>query len=369
MGGTVDTASTRTRKQPRLTMLTVLLLLGFVQFIRSEDTLVVNIAKNGNDTGECLEGGKTPCLTIDYVFKSLLPQQRSSVKIVVSNNQTLPTADGYISWTPKVSIVGRKGVVFRCNDGVSLFLNFVYAHSNSVVRMKGLHFENCRTVDDGIGFIIAYAGMFIMENCTFRNGGTVSVALVEEATIDNCVFEKLDGTMTPVVVYQATGLITAITNEKHQVVIKNSQIINNKGMLDNSTSSRNVGNGMILFALNGLQRNYSIHYEVIVENCIFANNVMKGKILPILTLEKSDNVSANFTILRTNFTNNTAPPTILLGSNESVEVDLNVIDSIFLNSSIPLDKHGIQVLQSIDSSGYSINTLRTNIKGTQFGGN
>ena len=344
----------------------VFVIVGLITLIRSEESVVVNIARNGNDSTQCLEGGRLPCLTVDYVLKNLLSKQRSSVKIVVSNNQSLPTADGYMSWVPKVVIVGKKDVIFRCNDGVSLFLNFIYT-SGSIFHMKGIHFENCRTVDDGIGFIIAYVDRVVMEDCTFCNGGTVSLALVEDATVDNCTFEKINATMTPVVVYQATALITAISSKKHQVVIRNSQIVNNKGLLDNSTSSRNIGNGMIIFALNGLQRNYSIHYDIVVENCVFTNNVMKGKILPILTVEKSYNLSVNFTIARTNFSNNSVPPTILLGSNYFVEVELNVIDSIFQNSSIPLDRHGIQVMQSIDSSGSSMNTLHTNIKRSQFG--
>lgn len=332
-----------------------------------EDRLVVDVASNGSDTSECLEGiDKGACLTIDYVLRNLLQKQMASVKIVVSNNQTLPSAEGYISWIPKVIIVAKKGVVFRCNDGVSPFLNFIYT-SNSVVYVKGLNLENCRTTDDGIGFIVAYIEQFYMEDCTFRRGGTVSLALVKEATVDNCVFEQLNGTLTPVLVYQATGLITAISSKKPRVTIRNSQIINNRGLFDNSTSSRNVGNGMMIFNLNGLQRNYSIHYNIIIENCLFANNSMRGKILPFLSVEKSNNVSVNFTISQTTFTNNSAPPTVLLGSNDLVDVELNIVDSIFQNSTLPLDRHGIQVLQSIDSSGSTTNTLRTNIERTQFG--
>ena len=342
----------------------VLALIALFPLCHSEDNFVVNVAKNGNDTAECLQGGRTPCLTIDYVLRNL--RQRPSVKIVVSNSQTLPSSEGYISWIPSVTIIGKRGTVFRCNDGVSLFLNFVYV-SNSVVRMRGLHFENCRTEDDGIGFIIAYSKVFILEDCTFHNGGVVSVALVEDVTINNCVFERLNGTLTPVLVYQATSIISAVSSKKQSVVIRNSQIINNKGLLDNSTNSRNIGNGMMIFDLNGLQRNYSIHYDIIVENCVVTNNVMKGRILPILRAEKSNNVSVNFTIVQTNFTNNSAPPTILLGSNDHVEVELNIIDSVFQNSSMPLDRHGIQIMQSVDSSGSVTNTLRTNIKHTQFG--
>ena len=145
-----------------------------VTLIHSEDSLVVNIARSGNDTTQCLEGGKIPCLTVDYVLRNLLSKQISSVKIVVSSNQSLPTADGYMSWVSKVVIVGKKDVIFRCKDGVSLFLNFIYT-SGSIVRMKGIHFENCRTVDDGIRFIIAYVDRVVMEDCTFCNGGTVSL--------------------------------------------------------------------------------------------------------------------------------------------------------------------------------------------------
>ena len=345
----------------------VLALAGVIAVCYGEDQLVIRVEKNGNDTSDCLQpGSKARCLTIDYVLKSLWEQQQPKVKIIVSNNQTLPTSKGYESWVPNVEIVGRRGVVFRCNDGVSLFLNFVFT-SKSSVRMKGVNFENCRTADDGIGFIIAYAEEFIMEDCTFRNGGTVSLALIERATVDNCRFEKLNGTMTPVLVYQATGLITAISSEKPGVFVRNSHIVNNYGLLDNSTSDRNVGNGMIIFDLGGLDRNYSIDYDIGIENCVVSNNVMKGKILPILAIEKSKNVTVNFTILQTNFTNNSAPPTILLGSNEFVDVAVNIIDSVFQNSSLPLDKHGLQVLQSVSSSGTSANTLHTNIERTQFG--
>ena len=358
-------------KMSEVVILLMLALTGLaapIPVVSQVDRFVVNVATNGNDTSECLQGGKMPCLTIDYVLRNLLQKQRSSVKIVVSNNQSLPSAEGYISWVPNVAIVAKKNVVFRCNDGVSPFLNFIYV-SNSIVHMKRLNFENCRTVDDGIGFIIAYVEELYMEDCTFRNGGTVSLALVKEATVDNCVFERLNGTLTPVLVYQATSLITAISSKKPKVYVRNSQIINNKGLWDNSTSSRNVGNGMMIFALNGLQRNYSIHYEIVIEDCVISNNKMKGKILPILTVEKSSNVSVNFTILRSKFTNNSVPPTILLGSNEAVDVELNIIDSVFQNSSLPLDRHGVRVLQSMDSSGYSANTLHTKIKGTQFGDN
>ena len=345
----------------------VLVFLALLPLCHTDDRLVINVAKNGNDTTDCLQGGKTPCLTIDYVLRNLLQQQRPSVRIVVSTNQTLPSSEGYISWIPSVTIVGKKGIVFRCNDGVSLFLNFVYANTNSIVRMRGLHFENCRTENDGIGFIIAYLKVFSMEDCTFRNGGVVSLALVEDVTVNNCVFERLNGTLTPVLVYMATSIIAAVSSEKQSIVIRNSQIINNKGLLDNSTDSHNVGNGMMIFDLNGLQRNYSIHYDIIVENCTVANNTMKGRILPIFRAEKSNNVSVNFTIVQTNFTNNSAPPTILLGTDDHVDVELNIVDSVFQNSSIPLDRHGIQVMQSIDSSGSSTNTLRTNIKRVQFG--
>ena len=345
----------------------VLVLISLLSLCHADERFTVNVVKNGKDTTDCLQGGKTPCLTIDYVLRNLLQQQRPSVRIVVSTNQTLPSSEGYISWTPSVTIIGKKGVTFRCNDGVSLFLNFIYANTNSIFRMRGLHFENCRTDDDGIGFIVAYLKVFIAEDCTFRDGGVVSLALVEDVTVSNCVFERLNGTMTPVLVYMATSIIAAVTSEKQSIVIRNSQIINNRGLLDNSTNSHNVGNGMMIFDLNGLQRNYSIHYDIIVENCTIANNSMKGRILPIFRAEKSNNVSVNFTIVHTNFTNNSAPPTILLGSDDHVDVELNVLDSVFQNSSMPLDRYGIQVMQSIDSSGSSTNTLRTNIKRVQFG--
>ena len=70
----------------------------------------------------------------------------------------------------------------------------------------------------------------------------------------------------------------------------------------------------------------------------------------------------NFTIVQTNFINNSAPPIILLGSNDHVDVELNLVDSVFQNSSIPLDNlsigsYGIQIMQSIDSSGLSMNSL------------
>ena len=345
----------------------VFVLLVLFPFCQTDDRLVINVAKNGKDTADCLQGGKTPCLTIDYVLRNLLNQQRPSVRIVVSSNQTLPSSEGYISWIPSVTIIGKRGIIFRCNDGVSLFLNFVYANTNSIFRMRGLKFENCRTENDGIGFIIAYLKVFAMEDCTFRNGGVVSLALVEDVTVNNCVFERLNGTLTPVLVYMATSIIAAVSSEKQSIVIRNSQIINNKGLLDNSTDSHNIGNGMMIFDLNGLQRNYSIHYDIIVENCTLANNTMKGRILPIFRAEKSNNVSVNFTIVQTNFTNNSAPPTILLGSDDHVDVELNIVDSVFQNSSIPLDRYGIQIMQSIDSSGSSTNSLRTNIKRVQFG--
>lgn len=345
----------------------VLVLFALLPLCLSDDRFVVYVAKKGNDTTDCLQGGKTPCLTIDYVLRNLLQQQRPSVRIVASTNQTLPSSEGYISWIPSVTIIGKKGITFRCNDGVSLFLNFIYVNTNSIVRMRGLHFENCRTENDGIGFIIAYLKVFIMEDCSFRNGGTVSLALVEDVTVNNCVFERLNGTMTPVLVYMATSIIAAVSSEKQSIVVRNSQIINNKGLLDNSTDSNNIGNGMMIFDLNGLQRNYSIHYDIIVENCTIANNTMKGRILPIFRAEKSSNVSVNFTIVQTNFTNNSASPTILLGSDDHVDVELNIVDSVFQNSSIPLDRYGLQVMQSIDSSGSSTNTLCTNIKRVQFG--
>ena len=120
----------------------ILAFFGLLPLCHSEGPLVVNVAKNGNDTADCLQGGKTLCLTIDYVFRNLLGKQLPSVKIVVSSSQTLPTSEGYISWTPDVTIVGKgKYIVFRCNDGVSLFLNFVYANQGTV-RMKRINFEN-----------------------------------------------------------------------------------------------------------------------------------------------------------------------------------------------------------------------------------
>ena len=124
--------------------------------------------------------------------------------------------------------------------------------------MERINFENCQTENDGIGFIIAYLQMFVMEDCTFRNGGTVSFALVEDATVDNCTFEKLNGTLTPVVIFQATSLIIATSSKQQSVTVRNSRIINNKGLWDNSNDSHNVGNGMIIFDLNGLQCDYHI---------------------------------------------------------------------------------------------------------------
>ena len=140
-------------------------------------------------------------------------------------------------------------------------------------------------------------------------------------TVDNCTFEKLNGTLTPVVVFQSTSLIFATSSKQQSVIVRNSQIINNKGLWDNSNDSHNVGN---------------IQYDILVENCIVSNNTMKGKILPILVIEKCSNVSVNFTILRTNFTNNSAPPTVFLGSDESVEIELNVLYSYFQNSNLYL---------------------------------
>ena len=95
--------------------------------------------------------------------------------------------------------------------------------------------------------------------------------------------------------------------------------------------------------------------------------VIKGRILPIFRDEKSNNVSVNFTIVQTNFTNNSAPPTILLGSDDHVDIELNIVDSIFQNSTIPLNRYGTQIMQSIDSSGSSTNSLHTNIKQVRFG--
>ena len=78
---------------------------------------------------------------------------------------------------------------------------------------------------------------------------------------------------------------------------------------------------------------------------------------PLLSLSMNTNTSTSFTVMNCSFVNYSFPPSALLDSLDSVNIELKVFDSVFRGCDIPL---GLQVIQ--DLSQTSANNISTNFK-------
>ena len=162
------------------------------------------------------------------------------------------------------------------------------------------------------------------------------------------------------------------------------------------------GPGIMIVDLSGLPIDMYfdiVHYDILIEDCNFTNNNFVGRSTPLLYSTYGQNFSSNFTIVNTNFVNNiiipderdrgfdsfpllsltmntntlinftvmkcsfvnySFPPSALLGSLDSVNVELNVLDSVFEGHGVP---QGLQVIQDLLET--SANNISTNFKGNK----
>ena len=334
------------------------LLLGLLSFAACEKGDVINVAENGADTKDCIEG-KTPCLTVDYVIQNF-DNDIAPAMVVVTYSQKISVSVYGFQFRDKITITGGKDIVFQCDDGVSFGFNFQAKWFGTSVNLTGIQFQNCAAL------VFIEVVEVTLQDCTVRNGGPVRFTNALWLTIDNCVFTNISTFGEPVI-YNFMQSINIYPEEPKQptIILQNSLIVDNWGY---ATSAQDIiGNGMLFFDTSlMLQGNIT----VLIENCNISNNIMSGKPAPLLSAEHSIEMYLNISINESIFLNNSIPLTILLTSTNG-DIHLNVINSYFQNSSTPLGGHGLQIVQAIDPYGHSdvidsSNTIHANFIGTRF---
>ena len=387
------------------------------QCLASDPGLLIRVNSDGADTAECVLGEK-PCLTLNYALTKL--QDRKSdqpgVEIMVSSpQQKFPCQGVYDFNFTSLTITGIGDVTFSGLFGMT----FEPDLKNVFVQVKGIRFENCgptKLDSDPFnpGVVFAFIDTLIFEDCKVHYGSSLFVR-VQNLTVDSCLFSDFSSSALPVltswVSFPGSKLGTRNlrpqprqTVEKPKIgtiVVRNSLITNNSGRYT-GPSDDYPGPGYMLVDVSGLpidQYFEIVHYDILVENCNFTNNDVMGRTTPFLYSNYGENFSANFTLLNNNFVNNTItpnkqdygfdsfpllslsmntntsytftvlacsfinysyPPTALLGSYNTVQVRLNVLDSTFQSSDVP---KGLQVIQKF--SGSSSNNITTNFKGNK----
>ena len=405
------------------------LLIGLLHCsLAQKDGLTIPVDKDGMDTLECVQGTKS-CLTLNYVLFSLQDKKPDlpPVEILVSTSQKFDCAGIYdFNFTSlTIANTGGEDVIFTGLFGMSFEPNLkdVYVH------MKGIHFENCRPTKRNPdpfnpGVVFAFIDTLILEECTVRYGSTLAVR-VQNLTVDSCIFSNFNSSTLPVLTswvsfpgYKFTPKAWASAGRKPlhvpplttedveksrigSIVVRNTTISNNTGTYM-GPSDDYPGPGIMIVDLSGLPIDTYfdiVHYDIIIEDCNFTNNNFVGRSTPLLYSMYGQNFSSNFTIVNSNFINNTIipderdrgfdsfpllslamntdtstnftvikcsfmnysfPPSALLGSLDSVNVELNVLDSVFEGHGAP---RGLQVIQ--DLSGTSANNISTNFKGNK----
>lgn len=398
----------------------IIILLISVTFERSvsDPGLLIHVDSNGVDTAECVLG-QSPCLTLNYALSKLQDRKsdQPAVEIIVSSSkQKFPCQGIYDFNFTSLSITGVGDVTFNGLFGMMFEpdLKGVFVH------IKGIRFENCipqpKPGADPFnpGVVYAFIETLIFEDCNVHYGSSLFVR-VQNLTVDRCIFSDFNSSALPVLTswvsfpdkkfrtrnWKPLPKWTTAKSKIVTIVVRNSTIANNSGRYT-GPSEDYPGPGYILVDMSGLpiDRYFEItHYSVLIENCNFTNNIIIGKTTPFLYSEYSENFAANFTIVNSNFVNNTitpdkhsygfdsfplislsmntntsytftvnkcsfinysVPPSARLGSHDSVDVEINVYESTFQSSNAP---HGLQVIQEF--SGSSNNTVNTHFKGNK----
>lgn len=125
------------------------------------------------------------------------------------------------------------------------------------------------------------------------------------------------------------------------IVVRNSSITNNTGKYIGPYGEL-PGPGIMQVDLSALPKDIDfdiVHYEVLIENCNFANNVFVGGAMPLFSTMYSQNFSANFLLKNILFSDNS------LAMSTNISISFTVMKSSFLNCSLPLSAH----LSSYDS--------------------
>ena len=379
--------------------------------------LIIHVDQDGVDTKECIQGQKS-CLTVNYALTSLqdMKSDQPPVEIMVSSStQKLPCQGHIVDYDfnfTSLSITGVGDVKF-----IGIFgLIFEPDLRNTFVRVKGIHFENCLPrPDSGLfnsGVVFAFIDTVIFEQCTVKYGSSLFVQ-VQNLTVDSCIFSDFHSNSLPVItswvsfpgssrfkLNQLEKSKSKVAIEKSKIgtiVIKNSLITNNTGTYTKpSDGSSWPVPGYLLVDLRGLPReDYFdiVHYNILIVNTSFSNNTFVGKITPLLSSAYNHNFSTNFTITNTSFSNNsitpnahdynfdlfpllaftmnsntsttftimrctfegyTFPPSVVLGSQDSVNIEINVLDSVFQSTShVP---RGLQIIHNLVETSANITT-------------
>ena len=225
------------------------------------------------------------------------------------------------------------------------------------------------------------------------------------------LFSDLESTALPVItswvsfpgskfkVYQQKKpqSMVAIKKSKIGTIVIRDSLITNNTWTYTGLSDDYPGPGFMIVDVSGLpaEQYFDIkHYNILVVNCSFTNNNFVGKTTPFLSSMYSQNFSSNFTILNTIFSNNsitpnqhdynfdlfpllalsmnsntsttftvmkcafenyTFPPSVVLGSQDSVNVEINVLESMF--QSIGHIPRGLQVIHKGEAL-FSPNSMR-----------
>lgn len=400
---------------PMIIIFTALL----IQCLASDPRLLIHVDSDGIDTVECILGEK-PCLTLNYALTKL--QDRKSdqpgVEIMVSSSQQKFRCQGIYDFNfTSLTITGIGDVTFSGLFGMTFEPNL----KDVFVQVKGIRFENCRpTKPDSDpfnpGVVFAFIETLIFEGCKVHYGSSLFVR-VQNLTVDSCLFSDFNSSALPVLTSWVSfpGSKFGTRNQKPQsrqtvvkskigtIVVRNSLITNNSGRYTRPSDDY-PGPGYMLVDMSGLPINQYfeiVHYNVLIENCNFTNNDVMGRTTPFLYSNYGENFSANFTLFNNNFVNNTIisdkhaydygfdsfpllslsmntntsyiftvvacsfinysyPPTALLGSYNTVQIKLNVLDSTFQSSDV---LKGLQVIQKF--SGSSSNNITTHFRGNK----
>ena len=272
------------------------------------------------------------------------------------------------------------------------------------------------------GVVFAFISHLILEECTVRYGSTL-VVRVQNLTIDSSIFSDFNSSTLPVLTSWVSfpGLAHKFapkwasasrkplplttrdeeTSKVGTIVVRNSTITNSTGIYM-GPSDDYPGPGIMIVDLSRLPIDTYfdiVHYDILIVDCNFTNNNFIGHSTPLLYSMYGQNFSSNFTIVNCNFINNTItpdehghnfysfsllslsmntntstnftvmecsfvnyslPPSVLLGTLDSVHVNLNVFDSTFGGHGVT---RGLQVIQ--DWSETSSNYISTNFKGNK----
>ena len=255
------------------------LLLGLLSFAACENGDVINVAKNGADTKECIEG-KKPCLTIDYVIQNF-DNDMVPATVKVTYSQKISVSVYGFRVRDKITIIGGEDIVFQCDDGISFGFNFQGKWFGTSVNLTGIQFQMCAAL------VFIEVVEVTLQDCTVRDGGPVRFTDAYWLTIDNSVFTNISTFGEPVI-YNYMQVINVYLEEPNQpiIIVKNSHIVDNRGY---ATSTKDItGNGMLYFDTNLMIQG---NITVLIENCNISNNIMAGTPAPLLSAEHSRAVS------------------------------------------------------------------------------